>query len=54
MIFIMSAGLLPSSCRNNSRVASMAGASNGSEGRLESLVTSEAVLCALSEIAEMI
>lgn len=54
MIFLISAGSSSSSGINNSRVASMAGASNGSEGCLESLVMSGEVLCTLSEILEMI
>lgn len=53
MIFIISAGSSTSSGRNNSRAASMAGDSNGSEGCSESLVISGAVLCVLSEISEM-
>ena len=54
MIFLISAGSSSSLGINNSRVASMAGASNGSEGCLESLVMSGEVLCTLSEIFEMI
>jgi hypothetical protein len=50
MISIISAGSLSSSGRNNTRAASMAGTSSGSEGCSESLVMSGVVLCALSGI----
>jgi hypothetical protein len=56
IIFVMSAGpsLSSVSGRNSSRVASMSGASDGSEGRSESLVISGVDHSAFSEIAEII
>ena len=56
MISIMSAGSesSTSSGRNNSRVASMSGASNGSEACSESVVMSGVLFCVSSEIDDMI
>jgi hypothetical protein len=54
MIFMMSSGLVCSSGANASHVASIAGASSGSEDCSESLVTSGIVLCASSEMADII
>ncbi len=54
MIVLISAGSSSSSGQNSSHAASMACASNGSEGCSESLVISGVDLSVFSEIVEMI